>query len=160
MQLTGSDAGKVAVSPAAIFIPGGSSEPATPPRVTAVNVGSAAIAASAAGYAASVPLVVNVTATVVWITQSAAIAGVGNQPFLTLRLTTHAPLDPASDNPWSTGLVVHLSSGNPSVAAIQPTGIFIWDGSSAPGFPFQRRPCPGTAVIHASGVNVPDVKQL
>jgi hypothetical protein len=157
VQLTSSDHGTVWV-PTFVFIPGGSCAPTEPPQVTAVNVGSASIAASAAGYVASALLAVKVTATVVWVTQSATIAGTGNQTFLTLQLTTHAPLDPASDNPWSTGLVVKFSSSNPSVATIQPTGIFIWDGSSAPGISIPVTATgPGTAVIHASGVNVPDV---
>jgi hypothetical protein len=158
VQLTSSDPQKVAVTPTFVFIQGGSVSPAVAPQVTAVNVGSASITASAPGYATSTPLMVSVTATVVWVTQAATIVGTGNLAFLTLQLTTHAPLDPASNNPWSTGLVVNLSSSNPKVATIQPTGIFIWDGSSAPGISIPVAATgTGTAVIHASGVNVPDV---
>lgn len=158
VQLASSDAGKVAVRPALVFIAGGSVAPAVPPELIAVNVGTAAIAATAAGYSVSPPVAVNVTATVLWVTRNATIVGPGNQAFLTLQLTTHAPLDPASDNPWSTGLVVNLTSSDPRVATIQPTGIFIWDGSSAPGISIPVTAAgPGTALIHASGVNIPDV---
>lgn len=88
----------------------------------------------------------------------ATIVGVGNQTPLTLQLSTHAPLDPASDNPWSTGLPVNFTSSNPNVATIQATGIFIWDGSSAPGIAIPVTAVgPGTTVLHASGANIPDV---
>jgi hypothetical protein len=158
VQLTSSDPHKVAFPAASVFIPAGSRTPDVQPQVTAVNVGSANITASAPGYTTSATLLINVTATVVWITQNAGITGAGNQTSLTLQLTTHAPLDPSSDNPWSTGVMVNLTSSNPGVVTIQPTGIFIWDGSSAPGIAIPVTAVgPGTAVIHASGINIPDV---
>ena len=158
LQITSSNPGVAAPNPALVFIPGGSSAPATQPQIMAINVGSASITASAPGYETSTPMSVTVSANVVWITQNTTITGIGDQAFLTLQLTTNAPLDPASDNPWSTGLMVNLTSSDPRVATIQPTGIFIWDGSSAPGISIPVTAVgPGTAVIHASGVNVPDV---
>ncbi len=126
--------------------------------VNAINVGAAAITASAAGYTPAAPLVINVTATVVWVTPSLTITGVGNTGMLNLQLTTHAPLDPNSGNPWSLSLPVNLSSSNPNVVQVQANGIFFWDGSSAPILKIQVGAVGvGTAVIHASGVNIPDV---
>jgi hypothetical protein len=158
VQLNSSDPHKVAFPVASVFIAAGRLTPDVQPQVTAVNVGSANITASAPGYTTSAGATINVTATVVWITQNATITGAGNQTSLTLQLTTHAPLDPSSDNPWSTGVMVNLTSSNPGVVTIQPTGIFIWDGSSAPGIVIPVTAIgPGTAVIHASGINIPDV---
>jgi len=158
VQLASSDTGKIALGSTTVFIPGGATSGSTAAPIIAVNVGAAALTASAPGYAPSAPVVINVTASISWISQNVTIVGIGNTAYLVLRLSTHAPLDPASPDPWSTGLPVNLSSSNPGVARIQATGIFIWDGSSAPGILMPVTAVgPGTAVIHASGLNVPDV---
>jgi hypothetical protein len=159
IQLASSDTSIVSLPLASVFVPPGATAPVSAPQVFAGNVGSAAIIASASGYGAPPPLTVRVTATVTWVTQNATITGIGNQTFVTLRLLSIAPGAPGGPLPtWANGLVVNLSSSNPNVATIQPTGIFIWDGSVAPGIAIPVTAVGvGTTVIHASGVNIPDV---
>ena len=148
VDLTSSDITKVEVSPSSVTIPPGATTPSVTPQVIGVNVGAATITASASGYASSAPLLVNVNATVTWITQNVTIAGIGKQALLTLRLSATAP---------TAGLTVNLSSSNPHVATIQATGVFIWDGSTAPGIVIPVNSVGlGTTVIHASATNVPD----
>ena len=155
VDLTSSDATKVAVLSPSVTVPAGATTATIP--VDAVNVGSAAITASATNYTTSAPFTVTVSATVIWLSQNVTITGTGNQATLTLHLTSQAPLDPNSSNPWSAGLTVNLKSDNPNVATIQPTGVFIWDSSTAPSISLPVTSVgPGTTVIHASGVNIPD----
>ena len=152
VTLTSSDPTRVSVPSTTVAIPANATTPVTQPQIFGVNVGSASITASAPGYTSSAPVLVNVNATVTWVTQGATISGIGNTTLLTLRLSAAAPVD------QSTGVSVNLSSSNPAVATIQPTGIFIWDGSSAPGIVLQVTSVgSGTTTIHASGVNIPDV---
>ena len=149
VNLTSSDNTKVGVSPSSVTVPTGATTPSVTPQVVGVNVGSATITASASGYSSSAPLLVNVNATVTWLTQNVTIVGIGKQALLTLRLSATAP---------AAGLTVNLSSSNPSVATIQATGVFIWDGSTAPGIVIPVNSVGlGTTIIHASGTNVPDV---
>ncbi len=158
VQLASSNPLIAALAAPSVAIPPGATGATINPGVTAINVGTAALTASAPGYVLAAPLAMNVTATVVWLTPSLAINGVGNTGTLSLQLTTHAPLDPNSENPWSLSLPVNLISSNPNIVSIQANGVFFWDGSSAPVLKIQVAAAGvGTAVIHASGVNIPDV---
>jgi hypothetical protein len=156
VQIASSDTTIVVPASTSVTIPAGATSASF--GITGQNVGTASITATAAGYTAGPGFVVNVTATVIWVTQNATITGIGNTTFLTLQLTSMAPYNPASGNPWGLSLPVNLSSSNPSVATIQSVDHFIWDGSTAPGILIAVTAVgPGTTLIHASGVNIPDV---
>ena len=149
VNLSSSDASKVSISPNVITIPQGSTQPATQPVLNGVNVGTATITAAAAGYTLTGPVTVNVNATVTWVASNLTIVGLGVQQNLQLRLNAVAPMD---------GLYVNLSSSNPSVATVQATGVFIWDGSTAPSILIPvTSVAPGVTTIRASGVNIPEV---
>ena len=152
VTLTSSDTAKVSISPASVLIPAGQTTPTTQPTITAVNVGDVTITASATGgFTAPAPSTVKVNATITWITQNVTIVGVNKQANVVLRLNATAPQGLA-------GVVVNLTSTAPSVATIQATGIFLWDGSTAPSISIPVTSVgPGTTTIKASGTNVPEV---
>ena len=149
VDLTSSDPTKVSVSPSTVTIPAGSMTPVTQPQLAAVNVGNVTISAVAQGFTSSAPLPVTVNATITWISQNTTIAGIGNQVLLQLRLNATAPM---------AGLTVNMTSSNSSVATVQGTSNFIWDGSTSPGILIPVTSVGfGTTTIHASGTNIPDV---
>ena len=142
---------ETAIVPASVDILPGAQTPATPPQLTAHNVGPATITASAPGFTAATPLTIQVTATVTWTNANPLIiSGSGKQAFVTLRLSATAPTG-------DKGVVVNLLSSNPGAATIQPTGVFLWDGSNAPTINIPvTSVASGTTTIHASGTNIPD----
>ena len=149
VDLTSSDPNKVSVSPTTVNIPSGSTTPVTQPQLAAVNVGNVTISASAQGFTSSAPVPVAVNATITWISQNTTIVGIGNQVLLQLRLNAMAPL---------AGLTVNMTSSNPAVATVQGISNFIWDGSTSPGILIPVTSVGfGTTIIHASGINIPDV---
>ena len=149
VDLTSSDPTKVSVSPSTVTIPAGSMTPVTQPQLAGVNVGNVTISAVAQGFTSSAPLPVTVNATITWISQNTTIAGIGNQVLLQLRLNATAPM---------AGLTVNMTSSNSSVATVQGTSNFIWDGSTSPGILIPVTSVGfGTTTIHASGTNIPDV---
>ena len=153
VTVTSSTAGTT-ISPATVVIPQGSTTGTT--QITAVNVGSPSITASAPGYTPSSPVVLQIGATIAWVPPTVTIPAIGQQVLLQLRLFATVP----GSNNFSIldGLSINLNSSNSAVATVPPTVNFFWDGSNVPTL---RVPvtsvAPGTALIHASGINIPDV---
>jgi hypothetical protein len=146
VTLVSSDTAKLTISPASVFIADGATQPATQPSITGVNVGSVNVSASAPGYSSATQQV-QVNATVTFTTPSISM-GVGGTQNLLLALSGSAP--------WA-GLTVTLTSSNTGVATLQQSVNFFPDGSE---FTTVLIPVlgvgPGTATIHASGINIPD----
>lgn len=109
------------VSPATIFIPGGSTTPTTQPQVTGVNIGVANITASAPGYTPA-SQAVSVPATISFSPANLTITGPGGTTKLLIALSDSAPWGPES-NPWGNGLTIHLSSSDPDVVEFPPPSI-------------------------------------
>ncbi len=152
VTLTSSDPNTLSVSPATVSIAQGNTAPSTQPQITGNNNGTATIIASAPGFTSSTPLSVNVNATVTWLGQPLTIVGVGNTGQVSLRLNGF----PADQN-QIVGVTVNLSSSDTSVVTIQPLTTYFWDGSTAPAHLLQVTAVgPGTAILHASGTNIPD----
>ena len=140
ITLISSDNSRVTVSPASVFIAGGSTAPSTQPQVTGVNIGSASIIATSPGYA-SASQVVAVTATLTFLPQSVTMAA-GTTQIVMLALSTSAPPD---------GFLATLKSDNSTIADVQPTLGYFPDGSSEEVNALAIRAiAPGTTVIHAS----------
>jgi hypothetical protein len=140
VTLASSDSSVVAIAPASVFIPGGSTTPTAQPKVNAINIGAATITASAPGYATATQ-VIAVGATLTFSPQNVTIAA-GSMQIVFLRLSTAAPPN---------GFFATLSSDNPSVADLQHTVGFFPDGSSfATNAVVVNGISPGTTVIHAS----------
>jgi Putative Ig domain len=149
IDLVSSDSTRLAISPSTITIPAGATAPATQPQLNAVNVGPVTISASGQGYTSPAPVTVQVNATITWVSQNTTIVGIGTQALLQLRLNALAPL---------AGLTVNMTSSNTAVATVQAVSNFIWDGSTSPGILIPVTSVgAGTAIIHASGLNIPDV---
>jgi hypothetical protein len=145
-----------------VFVPAGSTTPAAQVIVTGVNIGQAAITASAAGYMTATATV-SVTATITLSPQTLTIASGGSQ-LLAIQLSAAAPSNvPITPDRGSSGfidgLTVQLSSTNPAVAQVQPTVQFYPDGSSITTVVVVVHGIsPGTAVIHANALPfIPDV---
>ena len=149
VELASSDEAKVSISPTTVTIPPGATTPVTQPQLTALNVGSATLTASANGYTPASPVTVQVNATIGWMSPSTTILGVGNHGLLQLKLFSIAPL---------AGLTVNLASSDPGIVSVQPSASIIWDGSTSPIILVQVTAVSfGTATIHASGTNIADV---
>ncbi|HEY1239103.1 MAG TPA: PKD domain-containing protein, partial [Bryobacteraceae bacterium] len=150
VNLSSTNPDVLTVSPGTLMIPADATVPAVQPTLSTVNTGAASIQASATGYTAATPVTVNVNATITWITTDVTIVGIGQQATVQLRLNMTAPMSP--------GLFVNLTSDNPNVVSIQPTGVFIWDGSNAPtiALPITSTGA-GSTKLRASGTNVPEV---
>ena len=144
ISLVSGDTSKVTVAPDNIFVPQNATTASRAPTVTGVNAGTAAITASATGFApASQSVQVGSGPTMGFSPASLAITAPSTQN-LTLTLSTPAP---------AAGLTVVLSSTNPGVATaapgvtfpanatsviVQVTGLAPGSASitaSAPGFP-------------------------
>lgn len=146
LSLSSSDTAKLTVSPASVFVTAGQTQPAAQPAVTGVNVGPANVNVSAPAYTAATATL-QVQATVAW-TQANVSVNQGSTQNLLLALSASAPL---------AGLSVSLNSSNPSVAAVQQSVNFFPDGSE---FTTVVIPVtglsPGTTLIRASGLNIPN----
>jgi hypothetical protein len=149
VNLTTTDAAKVSVSPASVVIPeGGTNSSAF--TLSALNVGSATINATALNYAPSNALAISVNATLAWIPNTLSIGGIGKVGQLNLALSGTLQ--------FQAGVLVNLSSSNPAVATVQ-SSVNIWSDGSTQGIVIIPIASvgQGTAVIHASGINIPDV---
>ena len=95
LTLTSSKTLTLTVSPASVFIPGGSTTPTTQPQVTGVNIGVATITASAPGYTPA-SQAVPVPATISFSPANLTITGPGSTAKLLIALSDSAP--------WGTGV--------------------------------------------------------
>jgi trimeric autotransporter adhesin len=140
IALSSSNSAIVTISPASIFIPGGSTTPAVQPQVTGVTIGSATITASASGFATATQIIA-IGATLTFSPQTLTVVA-GSMPIVLLKLSTAAPPD---------GFFAILTSDNPAVAQVQGALGFFPDGSSvATNAVVINANNPGTTVIHAS----------
>jgi hypothetical protein len=147
VTLISSDPSRVTIFPSSIFIGAGSTSPATQPQITAVNIGSATITASAPGYAPA-SATAAVSATLTFVPQSLTLTQ-GATQIVILSLSTAAPPG---------GFFAQLQSDNPAVAMVQGTLGYFPDGSSHEdnAVPITGL-APGTTVIHASALPfIPD----
>ena len=142
VALASSDSSLVSISPASISVPAGSTTPTVQPQVTANNIGSVNISASAPGYATATA-VVPVGATLTFSPPNLIMAA-GTSQIILLKLSTAAPPN---------GFFATLSSDNPSVADLQHIVGFFPDGSShATNAIILNAISPGTTVIRASAL--------
>ncbi|HME05731.1 MAG TPA: S8 family serine peptidase [Bryobacteraceae bacterium] len=109
IALTSSSASTVALTLTNVFVPAGSTTPTVIPRVHGINLGSAAITASAWNYPA-VSQQVQVADGLNFF-PSSVIIGAGNSQNVTLTLSA----------PVSTNLTVSFSSSNPAAVAVPST---------------------------------------
>ncbi|HUI81475.1 MAG TPA: Ig-like domain-containing protein [Bryobacteraceae bacterium] len=135
IYLTSSDPSKVTVPPS-VFIPAGRTSPSVQPLVTALNLGTVSITASALGYTSATQSVY-VEATLTFAGCCVAIYGPSGSAVLTLSA-------PAPQG----GLTIQLVSDNPKVATVPPTITFPAYMSSV-NVPITRV-ASGMAVVHAS----------
>ncbi|HXS96501.1 MAG TPA: PKD domain-containing protein [Candidatus Limnocylindrales bacterium] len=137
ISLSSSDTSKVTVSPASVTIASGQTTPATQPTVTGVNLGSATISGSAAGYSpGTAPVQVN--ATISFAQNLNIVVGTGSQN-VTLTLSAAAPAG---------GITVNLTSSNAAAATVPATVTFA-QGQTSVQVPVTPV-APGSAVIHGS----------
>ena len=115
VALASSDPSKVTITPSSVFIPFKSTEPATQPMVNGINFGSATISASAPGFIGD-SQVVQVGGGISFSPPSVTILA-GNTGNLMLILTGgQAPAG---------GLIINLSSSDPSKATVPATVSFV-----------------------------------
>ena len=144
VTLTSSDATKVSVSPASVVIPAGSTQPATAPQVTGVNLGTASITASAPTYT-SATQPVQVTATISFSPQTLNISGTQTQN-LTLTLSGPAPAG---------GLTFTVTSSNTAAATVSAGAFTIPANATSVVVPVTGVAA-GSSVIRATAPNVTD----
>ena len=143
VNLSSSDAARVGVLPSIVVVAMGQTTPGTQPQITGVNVGSAIVTASANGYTSgSTPVLVS--AALSFSPQDLTIYAGATQN-LTLTLSAPAP---------AAGIAVNVSSSNTGVASV-PASVTFTSGASIVNVPVTGV-AEGTAVIHASGTNIPD----
>ncbi|MBS1855798.1 MAG: hypothetical protein JST11_10560 [Acidobacteria bacterium] len=118
ISLTSSDPSKVRVSPDNIYVPEGATAPLSPPRVTGIDFGSAAISASAYGLAGT--------------SQIVQVAGrlSGPQSQTIIKGAT-AQLMFALASPLTSALTLTVSSDNPAVAIAPPAVTIPANGTTA-----------------------------
>jgi hypothetical protein len=137
ITLTSGDPSKVTISPSTVFIADLATTPAIQPQVTGVNLGSATITGTAPGFNPDTQTV-QVTAALGFSPSNLTI-GKNVTQNLTLTLSSPAPAG---------GLVVGLSSSNPSVATVPGTVTIPGNGTSV--IVPVTGVAPGSATIHAS----------
>ncbi len=146
VALGSSDSSKVTISPASLFIAGGSTTAATQPQVTGVNVGSAIISASATGYTPASQSVqvqqVQGGGILTFSPNTLTIPGVGTR-MLQLNISPPAPAN---------GLTVNLTSGNTNAVTV-PANVSFAGSASSVNVPVTGVG-PGTATINAAAPNV------
>jgi hypothetical protein len=147
VTLSSSDTATVTVSPSSIFIAGGSVSPSAQPQITAVDIGSTNINASADGYGPASGTAV-VSATFTFSLPNLTVAE-GTTQNVTIVLSTVAP--PA-------GFFAKLTSDNPAVAIVPGLVGFHPDGSSVSSSTIGVTGVgPGTTLVHASALPfIPD----
>jgi hypothetical protein len=163
VTLASSDPTLASISPNSVFIPAGATTSATQPVVTAKNVGTATITASAPNYLTA-SQAVTVTATIT-MSPSTLVIPSGGTRLLALVLSAAAPSPDSPITPdrgaggFVNGLTVQLSSSDPGVATLQPSTQFYPDGSSITTVVVVvTGVAPGTAIIHAGAPpSIPDV---
>src|SRR5581483_11807734 len=138
------DSTRLTISPATVTIPAGATVPATQPKVTGVNVGSASVTASAVGYQ-SASQSVNVIASVTFSPNTLVLSG---------NVTENLSLDLSGPAPAG-GLIVNVSSDAPAVASTPATVTFA-SGATSTLVPITGVSV-GAANIHASLLpSIPD----
>ena len=155
INLISSDTSKATLSPSSVFISQGNTTGTA--LITGAYVGSSSISASAPGYTSPAPIIVQIGATIAWVPATLTIPSAGQQS--QLGLTLFATVPGSHDSfPYMDGLTVNLTSSRPDIATVPSTVTFFWDGSTQPTY---RVPVtavgPGTALIYASGTNIPQV---
>jgi hypothetical protein len=123
ISLSSTNPSIVSVS-ATAFVPQGATQPTTQPTVTGLNVGSAQINASAAGYTSASPQTVTVNATMSFTPATLSVTAATTQN-ATLTLSGPAPTG---------GLTINLASGNTSVATV-PTSVTFAAGATTVAVP-------------------------
>ncbi len=106
--LTSDDPSRVSITPSSVFIPFKATSPVTQPTFNGLNLGSANITASAPGFTTSNSTLVQVTASLGFLSPNVVI-NTGTAQTLILTLSGPAPIG---------GLTVNLSSDNPDVATV------------------------------------------
>ncbi len=134
VTLVSSNPSDVTVTPS-VFIPAGWTSPKVEPVLTAVNLGTVNITASAAGYQSNTQRA-SVTGTISF--GRCCIAVYGN--------TAGVPLDLSGPAPAG-GLTIYLSSQNPGIAKVPSTVTFV-AGATSVNVPIQYV-APGSTVIQA-----------
>lgn len=143
------------ISPNVVVVPHGATQAAA--TVRGVQVGNPAIGATSPTFAPAAPVTVNVGASIAWAQQNNTISMKTRDPHALLTLFATVPgstkFDPAD------AIVAEITSSNPAVAAPQHDSfLFLWDGSTAPSLKiFFFAYSPGTTIIKAKGVNIPEV---
>jgi len=179
VMLASGDSSKAFVSPATVFIPQGAAAPDVQPQLSAVNVGTASISASAPGYVTATQnvQVTPVTAAVTWYGacwQKATIYGyTGNFQAIDFALTTASPVavqgslflaancqgtyDNMNDNNALTGST-HAVQGFTHYPDLIPSSAVYWiGGRTADGMCPPGAPCSGCVNYTAA---TPDCNSL
>jgi hypothetical protein len=144
ITFTSSDTSKITVRPANVLIPAGATTPPSPPQVTGVDFGSAAITASTIGLP-SASQTVQVTDSISFSPSSIGISAAASQSVFMI-LSAPAPAG---------GLTINLSSDNPAVVAVPATVTFV-AGTAIASVPV-RAVGKGATLIHASALpNIAD----
>jgi hypothetical protein len=144
VNLLSTDPTKVSIDSPSVLVPGGSTAPATQPRVTGVNFGSATIGASAIGYASASQLV-QVGAALSFSPSTLTMNGLGQQN-LTLNLSSPVP---------ASGLIASLGSSNPGVATVPASVTF---GATATSATVPVTAVGGGSATITASANVPNVQ--
>jgi hypothetical protein len=146
VALSSSNPDLATIEPASVFVAQGATSPSIQPKITAINVGTVDINATAPGYtSASRP--VKLTSQLLWV-ESAITINEGRSRQALLSLNTAAP--------WA-GLDVNLVSTDPTVASVQRLVNFFPDGSDVTILSITINGLKaGTAQIKATGINMPE----
>lgn len=137
ISLASGDTSTVAISPSTVFVAGGSTTPATQPKIAGVGFGSAPVLATAPGYkSASENVQVGIVAA--FSPRNVIITGANTQN-VTLYLSSPAP---------AAGLTVNLESSNPQAVTV-PSSVTFAGGSNGVVVPLKGIAV-GAATIHAS----------
>ncbi|MDX2153758.1 MAG: PKD domain-containing protein [Bryobacteraceae bacterium] len=136
VTLASSDAGRVAINPATVTIPAGSTTPPSQPQITGANLGAATLSASAPGYTPA-SREVRTIATIAFQPTSVTVVGTATQN-LSLVLSANAPTG---------GVVINLSSENTATATV-PSSVTVPAGLSAVNVPVTGV-APGATTIRA-----------
>ncbi len=138
-----------ALATTTLTIPQGSTSATT--QVNGLSLGNSNITGSAPNYLPSNTLTLQVGDTINWTTPTLTIVGNGHQGLLTLALGSAVPSG-------SSGITINLSSSNTSVVTVPLTATFAAGSGTHPTIQIPVTSVgPGTATIHASGLNIPDV---